>query len=64
MRDLKQQIKDMRKSLSVDSVARALRDVKEYAVRTNEINTDTLHMKLMHLDEMGRKCDYADCYTQ
>ena len=21
-------------------------------------------MKLMHLDEMGRKCDYADYYTQ
>ena len=54
----------MRKSLSVDSVAHALRDVKEYVGRANEINIDTLQMILMHLDEMGRKCDYADCYTQ
>jgi hypothetical protein len=54
----------MSKSLRIDSVAHALGDVKEYAVRTNEINTDMLQMKLMHLDEMGRKCDYADCYTQ
>ena len=50
----------MRKSLSVDSDAHALRDVKEYAARANEINTDTLQMKLMYLDEMGSKFDYAD----
>jgi len=50
----------MRKSLSVDSVVHALRDVKEYAARSNEINTDTLQMKLMHLDEMGSKFDYAN----
>ena len=50
----------MRKSLSVDSVSHALRDVKEYSSRANEINTDTLQMKLMHLDEMGRKFDHPD----
>ena len=50
----------MKKSLSVDTVANALRDVKEYAARASEINIDTLQMKLMHLDEMGRRYDHVD----
>ena len=46
--------------MSVDNVANALREVKEYAARANEINVDTLQMKLMHLDEMGRRFDHGD----
>jgi hypothetical protein len=37
-----------------------LRKVKEYAARANEINVDALQMKLMHLDEMGRRFDHGD----
>ena len=36
-----------------------LHEVKEYAARANEINVDTLQMKLMHLDEMGRRFDHV-----
>ena len=41
-------------------MANALREVKEYAARANEINVDTVQMKLMHLDEMGRRFDHGD----
>ena len=40
-------------------MANALREVKEYAARANEINVDTFQMKLMHLDEMGRRFDHV-----
>ena len=46
--------------MSVNNVSNALREVKEYAARTNEINVDTLHMKLMHLIEMGKRIDHGD----
>jgi hypothetical protein len=39
---LKQQIQELKNSMSVDNVANALREVKEYAARANEINVDTL----------------------
>ncbi|CAC5424926.1 unnamed protein product [Mytilus coruscus] len=58
--DLKQQIDEMKKSLSVDTVAQALREVKEYAARAGEINVDSLQMKLLHFDEMGRRYDHND----
>lgn len=44
----------------MDSVASALRDVKEYAARSKDINIDTLQMKLMHLDETGRRTQHED----
>lgn len=43
-----------------DSVAQALREVKEYAARVSDINTDTLQMKLMHLDEVARRTQHND----
>ena len=46
--------------MSVDNVANVLHEVKEYAARANEINVDTFQMKLMHLDEMGRRFDHGD----
>ena len=50
----------MRQSLSTDTVAQALREVKEYASRAEDINVDSLQMKLMHLDEMGRRYNHTD----
>jgi hypothetical protein len=46
--------------MSVDNVANVLHEVKEYAARANEINVDIFQMKLMHLDEMGRRFDHGD----
>jgi hypothetical protein len=46
--------------MSVDNVANVLHEVKEYAARANEINVDPFQMKLMHLDEMGRRFDHGD----
>ena len=46
--------------MSVDNVANVLCEVKEYAARANDINVDTLQMKLMHLDEMERCFDHDD----
>ena len=57
---LKQQIQELKNSMSVDNVANVLCEVKEYAARANEINVDTLQMKLMHLAEMGRRFDHGD----
>ncbi|CAC5380820.1 MTH [Mytilus coruscus] len=42
-------------SLNVDVVSQALREVKEYAARSSEINVDSMHLKLMHLDEVARR---------
>jgi hypothetical protein len=41
---LKQQTQELKNSMSVDNVANALREVKEYAARANEINVDTLNL--------------------
>ena len=41
------QIDEMKKSLCVDNVAQAFSEVKEYAARAEEINVDTLQMKLI-----------------
>ena len=41
-------------------MAFALRDVKEYAGRTHDVNVDTLQLKLMHLDDLGRRTQHDD----
>ncbi|CAC5359808.1 unnamed protein product [Mytilus coruscus] len=48
-------IEILKKSLNVDVVAQDLREVKEYAARSSEINVDTMQLKLVHLDEVARK---------
>ena len=58
--DLKEQIEELRSLMNTDSVAHALRDVKEYAARSSELNVDTLQIKLMHLDDMGRRTNHDD----
>ena len=57
---MKQQIQELKNSTSVDNVANVLHEVKEYVARANEINVDTFQMKLMHLDEMGRRFDHGN----
>ena len=58
--ELKRELEELKKSFNVDSVANALREVKEYAARSKDLNIDTLQMKLMHLDEIGRRTQHAD----
>ena len=43
----------------MDVVAQALRDVKEYAARSSEVNVDTMQLKLMHLDEVARRVNHS-----
>ena len=45
------EIENLKKGINVDVVAQALRDVKEYAARSSEVNVDTMQLKLMHLDK-------------
>ncbi|KAK3086384.1 hypothetical protein FSP39_017669 [Pinctada imbricata] len=59
-RELKEQIDELRLMMNTDSVAHALRDVKEYAARSSELNVDTLQLKLMHLDDIGRRTSHED----
>lgn len=49
------EIENLKKGLNIDVVAQALREVKEYAARSSEINVDTMQLKLMHLDEVARR---------
>lgn len=58
--ELKKEIEDLPKSLNSDTVDQALREVKEYAARSAEVNVDTLQMKLMHLDEVARRTSHKD----
>ena len=59
--DLRKEFDDLKKkSLNKDTVEFALRDVKEYAARSNDVNVDTLQIKLMHLDEVGRRTQQDD----
>ena len=53
------EIENLRKGINVDVVAQALRDVKEYAARSSEVNVDTLQLKLMHLDEVARRVNHS-----
>ena len=53
--ELLREIENLKKGFNVDVVAQALREVKEYAARSCEINVDTLQLKLMHLDEVARR---------
>ncbi|CAG2191969.1 unnamed protein product [Mytilus edulis] len=52
---LKAEIELLKKGINVDVIEQALREVKEYAARSREINVDTLQLKLMHLDEVARR---------
>ena len=54
------EIESLKKGINVDVVAQALREVKEYAARSSEINIDTLTLKLMHLDEVARRVNHND----
>ena len=57
---MKKEIEELKKDLNVDSVAQALREVKEYADMAVDLNIDTLQIKLMHLDEVGRRTRHDD----
>ena len=46
--------------MNTDTIAHALRDVKEYAARSSDLNVDTLQVKLMHLDDIGRRTSHDD----
>ncbi|CAC5384717.1 RBBP6 [Mytilus coruscus] len=46
------EIELLKKGINEDVVEQALREVKEYAARSREINVDTLQLKLVHLDEI------------
>ena len=54
------EIENLKKGINMDVVAQALRDVKEYAARSSEVNVDTMQLKLMHLDEMARRVNHSD----
>lgn len=58
--ELKKELDELRKNLSTDSVSHALREVKEYAARSSEVNVDTLQLKLMHLDEVARRTSHDE----
>lgn len=58
--DLRKEFEELKKSLNKDTVAFALRDVREYAARSHDINVDTLQLKLMHLDEVSRRSQHED----
>ena len=58
--ELKKELDELRKYLSTDSVSHALREVKEYAARSSEVNVDTIQLKLMHLDEMARRTTHDE----
>ena len=58
--ELKKELDELRKNLSTDSVSHALREVKEYAARSSEVNVDTLQLKLMHLDEVARRTTHDE----
>ncbi len=58
--ELKKEIEELKQELNGDTVAHALREVKEYASRANELNVDTLQMKLMHLDEVARRTRHVE----
>ena len=58
--ELKKELDELRKILSTDSVSQALREVKEYAARSSEVNVDTLQLKLMHLDEIARRTSHDE----
>ncbi|CAG2218693.1 unnamed protein product [Mytilus edulis] len=57
---LKAEIELVKKGINVDVIEQALREVKEYAARSREINVDTLQLKLMHLDEVARRVGHQD----
>ena len=38
----------------------ALRDVKEYAARSHDLNVDSLQLKLIHLEDLGRCTMHED----
>ena len=58
--DLMKEIESLKKSVQKDLVEQALREVKEYAGRSAELNVDTLQMKLMHLDEVARRVSHEN----
>ena len=58
--ELKKEIDDLKKGLNTGSVEQALRDVKEYAARSGDLNVDTLQLKLMRLEEVARRMDHKD----
>ena len=58
--DLRKEFEELKKSLNKDTVAFALRDVREYAARSQDVNVDTLQLKLMHLDEVGRRTQHDE----
>ena len=43
--------------MNVETNGQALRDVKEYASQSSDLNIDSLQLKLMHLDEVARRYD-------
>ncbi|CAC5415732.1 unnamed protein product [Mytilus coruscus] len=47
-------------NVDVVHVEQDLREVKEYAARSREINADTLQLKRMHLDEVARRVCHQD----
>lgn len=55
MKRLKAMVENQERKLLDESVETLLREVKEYASRTSEMNVDTLHQKLIVLDEKARK---------
>ena len=57
---MKKEIEELKKDLNVDSVAQALREVREYAAMAVDLNIDTLQIKLIHLDEVGRRTRHDD----
>lgn len=57
---LRAQLAELQRSIHEDAVSAALRDVKEYAARTMDLNVDSLQMKLMHLEECARLANHDE----
>ena len=51
---MRKEFEELRKSLSKDTLDFALRDVKEYADRSHDLNVNLLQLKLMHPEDLGR----------
>ena len=57
---IKKMVKQQQEAGKKDNIDHALRAAKEYAARSQDLNIDTLQMKLIRLDELARRHDHHD----
>ena len=57
---IKKMVKQQQEASKKDNIDHTLRAAKEYAARSQDLNIDTLQMKLIRLDELARRHDHHD----